>query len=111
MKFQGVLKMKSKLPYNKWLEFTKESIKNGNQIFAANQNSMEKSIAEQLEAMELTMIERWKESDYTENEIEKLREAYAILTIKELDAWHTDKKVARNLIKEVNKTRAERVHG
>ena len=111
MKFQGVLKMKGKLPYSKWLEFTRESIKNGKQIFAANQDAMEKSIAEQLEAKELVMIEQWKESGYTTEEIEKLREAYANLTVRDLSTWHVDKKVARNLIKEVNKSRSERVHG
>jgi hypothetical protein len=111
MKFQGVLKMKSKLPFSKWAEFTSESIKNGKQIFAANQDAMEKSIAEQLEAKELVMIEQWKESGYTTEEIEKLREAYANLTVRDLSTWHVDKKVARNLIKEVNKSRSERVHG
>ena len=111
MKFQGILKMKSKLPYDKWLEFTRESIKNGKQIFAANQDAVEKSIAEQLEAKELVMIERWKESGYTAEEIEKLREAYAILAVRDLSTWHTDKKVARNLMKEVNKSRYERVNG
>jgi hypothetical protein len=111
MKYQGVLKMKSKLPFTKWLEFTRESIKNGNQIFTANQEAAEKSIAEQLETKELAMIENWKNEGHTTEEIEKLREAYANLTIRDLSTWHEDKKVARNLIKEVNKSRTERVHG
>ena len=106
MKYQGVLKMKSKLPFSKWLEFTRESIKNGNQIFTDNQEAVDRSISEQLEAKELVMIEGWKEAGHTAEEIEKLREAYAALTIRDLSTWHTDKKVARNLIKEVNKSRA-----
>jgi hypothetical protein len=72
---------------------------------------MEKSITEQLEAKELVMIEQWKESGYTAEEIEKLREAYANLTVRDLSTWHVDKRAARNLIKEVNKSRAERVNG
>lgn len=111
MKYQGVLKMKSKLPFVKWLEFTKESIKHGKEIAAANRDAFEKSIAEQLEAREVKQIEGWKEAGYSSEEIEKLREAYATLTISYLPTWHTDKKVARGLIKEVNKIRAERVNG
>jgi hypothetical protein len=57
------------------------------------------------------MIENWKNEGHTAEEIEKLREAYANLTIRDLSTWHEDKKVARNLIKEVNKSRTERVHG
>jgi hypothetical protein len=111
MKYQGVLKMKSKLPFDKWLEFTRESIKNGNSIFTANRESMDRSIADQLEKKELKLIENWKDFGYNTEEIEKLREAYATLTVRDLSTWHTDKKVARNLIKEVNKNRTERIDG
>ena len=111
MKSQGILKTKSKLPFSKWLEFTRESIKQGKEIFAANQDAVEKSISEQLEQKEVGLIESWKESGYSPGEIEKLREAYAILTVRYLPTWHTDKKVARSLIKEANKSRAERLNG
>jgi hypothetical protein len=74
-------------------------------------DAMEKSIGDQLEKKELKMIEDWKEQGYSASEIEKLREAYATMTVRSLSTWHTDKKVARNLIKEVNKSRAERVNG
>ena len=111
MKFQGILKMKSKLPFSKWLEFTRESIKQGREIFAANQDAAEKLIGEQLEQKEVKLMEGWKESGYSPEEIEKLREAYATLTVRYLPTWHTDKKVARSLIKEVNKSRAERLNG
>lgn len=111
MKFQGVLKIKSKLPFTKWLEFTRESIKQGREIFAANQDAAEKLIGEQLEQKEVNLIEGWKEAGYSAEEIEKLREAYATFAVRDLATWHADKKVARRLIKEVNKSRAERVNG
>jgi hypothetical protein len=111
MKYQGILKAKSNATFSKWLEFTKSSIKNGIEIFKANETEVEKSVAEQLEAKELILIENWKTEGYNEAEIEKLREAYATLTIRQLSTWHTDKKIARNLIKEVNQSKAERVNG
>lgn len=111
MKFQGILKIKSKLPFYKRLELTKESIKQGKEIFATNRDAIEKSIGEQLEQKEVKLIEGWKEEGYTPEEIEKLREAYATLTIRYPETWQADKKVARSLIKEVNKSRTERVNG
>lgn len=111
MKSQGLLKMKSKLPLVKWLEITKQSIKQGKEIFEINRDAVEKSIAEQREQKEVKLIEGWKAEGYLSEEIEKLREAYATLTVKFLPTWHTDKKVARTLIKEVNKSKRERVHG
>lgn len=111
MKYQGILKAKSNATFNKWLEFTKASIKNGAEIFKVKENSFEKSIAEQLEAKELIMIEHWKAEGYNEAEIEKLREAYATLTVKQNSTWHADKKIARNLIKEVNQSRTARANG
>lgn len=111
MKYQGILKIKSKLSFAKWLEFIKESIKQGREIAAANTDAAEKLMGEQLEQKEVKLIESWKEEGYSAEEIEKLREAYAIFAVRDLATWHTDKKVARNLIKEVDKSRAERVNG
>lgn len=111
MKFQGLLKMKSKLPLVKWLELNKQSIKQGKEIFEINRDAVEKSIAEQLEQKEVELIEGWQKEGYLSEEIKKLREAYAILNVKYLPTWHADKKLARTLIKEVNKSKKERVHG
>lgn len=111
MKYQGILEVKRNMSFSKRLEFTCASIKSGIEIFKAKQDAFDKSIAEQLEAKELVMIETWKVSGYNKPEIEKLREAWAILTVKDLSTWHVDKKIARNLIKEVNKSKAERVNG
>jgi hypothetical protein len=111
MKFQGILKMKSKLPHNKWLNLIRESIKNGKQFFFINQDTIEKSLAEKAEAKELAMIEKWKDFGYNTDEIEKLREAHAIFSIKYSTTWHADKRIARRLIKEVNKSKTERING
>jgi hypothetical protein len=111
MKLQRILKMKSKLPYNKWLNLTRESIKNGKQFFLTNQNEIEKLYAENAETKESIMIEQWKDFGYSPDEIEKLREAYAIFSIKDSSTWHTDKKIARKLIKEVNRSKIKRVNG
>lgn len=111
MKYQGILKVKSNMSFSKWLEFTKASIKNGAEIFRVKEDLVEKLSTEHLEAKELVTIENWKASGYSEGEIEKLREAYAILMVKQLSTWHVDKKIARNLIKEVNQSKSKRVNG
>lgn len=111
MKHQGILKEKSNASFGKWLEFTNASIKSGIEIFKEKQDSFEKSIAEQHETRELAKIENWKADGYNEIEIKKLREAYAILAARQLSTWHTDKKIARNLIKEVNQSKNKRTNG
>lgn len=111
MKFQGIRKRKGKLPLIKWMEATKDSIKQGKEIFKINQDAREKLTSDEFEQRELKLIEGWKENEYNSNEIEKLREAYSILMIKYLPTWHEDKKHARNLIKEVNKSKRDRVYG
>jgi hypothetical protein len=107
MKHHGVLKSKSKLPFNKWVEVTKETAKIGNQMYDINKEAFELSKSEQFEERELAMIEGWKNEGYSSQEIDKLREAYAILSVKDCDNYHNDKKIARNLIKQVrnNNTR------
>jgi len=102
MRYQGVLKAKSKLSFVKWRELIRETNKQGKEIFEAKRDATEQSIADQLEAKELVQIERWKEQGYTQKEIEKLREAWAILTIRDKETWHTDKKIARKILKETS---------
>ena len=60
MKYQGILRAKSKLSFKDWMEVTSESLKKGKEIHAANVDAAEKSIAEQLEAIEVKKIEAWK---------------------------------------------------
>lgn len=111
MKYQGILKMKSKLSFSKWCEFTTNTIKAGKEIFEANRDRIEKSIGEQLETMEAKLITTWRDMGYTDSEIEQLREANAILTIRDMETWHTDKKVARKIMKDVYQALISRSNG
>lgn len=110
MKYQGILKAKSKLPFQKWMEVTRENLERGKELHAANTDAMEKRIAEQLESIEERKIVAWKETGYNDKEIEMLREANAILAIKDKKTWHTDKKVARKLMKEARESLNKRIN-
>jgi hypothetical protein len=101
MKHQGILKMKSKLSFKEWLEICKQTREKGKEIHEANVEAAEKSIYAALESAEAIHISRWKEEGYTDKEIEKLREAYSLIMIKDKSTWHADKKVARKTIKEL----------
>ena len=104
MKHQGILKMKSKLSLKDWAEVCKQTREKGQEIHTANVEAAEKTIYAGLEAAENIHIGRWKEEGYTDKEIEKLREAYSLIMIKDKSTWHTDKKVARKTIKELAST-------
>jgi len=108
MKFQGFLKQKSKLPLKQWLELCRETKKKGEEIHEANLEAMDKSIYAQYEKIESNKMAEWKEEGYTKDEIEKLREAYASIMIKDKENWHRDKKIARNTIKELKSKLAKR---
>ena len=101
MKHQGILKMKSKLSFKEWLEICKQTREKGQEIHAANVEAAEKSMYAKLEELENSKIIAWKEEGYTDKEIEKLREASALITIKDKSTWHKDKKVARKTFKEL----------
>lgn len=111
MKMYRSFKRKSKLSYSKWLDSIRDSIKDGRELHSINKENTDKNIAEQLEAIELKRIEYWKELGYTDSEISKLREANSILTIRYIESWHEDKRRAREILKEVYKTRIARVYG
>lgn len=110
MKYQGMLRAKSRLPFHAWMELTRESLEQGKGIHAANVDSAEKKIAEQLESIEERKIVAWKETGYNDKEIEMLREADAILTVKYKETWHTDKKVARNLMRDARESLNKRLN-
>jgi hypothetical protein len=110
MKYQGMLKAKSKLPFQKWMEVTRENLERGKELHAANTDAVEKRIAEQLESIEERKIVAWKETGYNDKEIEMLREANAILAIRDKKTWHTDKKVARKLMKEARESLNKRIN-
>ena len=104
MKNQGILKMKSKLSFKEWLEICKQTREKGKEIHEANVEAAEKSIYAKLEEVETVKIANWKEEGYTDKEIEKLREAYSLIMVKDKSTWHADKKLARKTIKELTST-------
>jgi hypothetical protein len=110
MKYQGLLKAKSKLPFHKWMEVTRESIERGKELHAATVDAQDKKISELLESMESQKIVAWKEIGYNESEIKMLREANAILSVKDKKTWHTDKKVARKLMKDARESLNKRLN-
>ena len=79
-------------------------------MHAANTDAVEKRIAEQLESIEERKIEAWKETGYNDKEIEMLREANAILSVRDKETWHTDKKIARKLMKEARESLNKRLN-
>ena len=111
MKYQGMLKAKSKLPFKEWMKMTSESIKAGKEIHAANVDAIDKKLTQQLEDMDARNVEKWTEEGYTKKEIEKLREASAILAVRYKETWQEDKKVARKLMKEVRESYYKRKNG
>ncbi len=101
LKYQGYLKQKSKLSFKDWCNVVKDFQERGKEIHAANVEAADKAIYAKYEAIENQKISVWKEEGYTEKEIEKLREAYASIMIKDKENWHRDKKIARKTIKEL----------
>ena len=108
LKRAGILKQKSNLSYRKWLEFTRESIKRGKEIHAANTEEIEQAFAERLEEAEGKKISEWKEAGYSEKEIKLLREAFALKAVKDKETYQADKKEAKRLIAEANKMKNDR---
>jgi pyruvate kinase len=111
MKYQGMLKAKSKLPFKEWMKMTSETIKAGKEIHAANVDAIDKKLTQQLEDIDAKNVEKWTEEGYTKKEIEKLREASAILAVRYKETWQEDKKVARKLMKEVRESYYKRKNG
>ena len=110
MKYQGLLKAKSKLPFHKWMEVTKENLQRGKELHTANTDIIEKGIAERLESIEERQIIAWREVGYNEDEIKMLREANAILIIKDKETLKTDKKEARQLMKQARESLNKRLN-
>ncbi len=72
----------------------------GQEIHQANVERNENAVFARLEELESKKIATWKEEGYNDKEIKQLREANSIMAVKDKATWHTDKKIARNLIKE-----------
>ena len=111
MKYQGILKMKSKLSFKNWRELTVNSIKAGREIFESNKDNAEKAESQQLETLESKLVLTWKDMGYLDTEIAQLREANAIITVKDIHSWHADKKIARKIMKDANINLLSRLNG
>jgi len=111
MKYQGILKMKSKLSFKNWRELTVNTIKAGREIFESNKDNAEKAESQQLETLESKLVLAWKDMGYLDTEIAQLREANAIITVKDIHSWHADKKTARKIMKDANRNLLSRLNG
>ena len=100
-KQNGFAKIKRSLPFSTWCKFVVNLQKGGKELHNANTDRQDKIYQEILEAKELLKIELWKSLGHTEEEIQLLRKVSAITAVKNRDTWHTDKKVARKIFKEV----------
>ncbi len=109
MKHAGMLKQKRNLTYSKWLEVTRENIRHGKEIHAANVDAVEKSKYAQLEEAESKAVSNWKEAGYNSKEIEILREVWALQTIRDKETWQEDKKTIKELTAKVEKMKKDRV--
>lgn len=108
LKANGFFRSKSQLGFKEWLQLTKQTGERGIEYSKTNADAMDKNIAEQLEAKEVLCINTWKESGYNDAEIELLRSAFAIQSVKFLPTWKEDKKVAREAINKARKSYLER---
>lgn len=108
LKANGFFRSKSQLSFKEWLQLTKQTGERGVEYSKENTDAMDKSIAEQLEAKEVSLIGTWKESGYNDKEIEMLRTANAIYVVKDRSSWKEDKKVARQAINAARQSYLER---
>jgi hypothetical protein len=111
LKMNGYFKSKSQLGFNDWLKITSDTLTRGREYEKTNSDLMDKSIADSLEKAELKLIENWKLIGYDQKEIEQLREANALLAVKDISTWKEDKKLARSLMKHANESLIERMNG
>ena len=100
-KFTKELRAKSKLMYNDWASLISENIKAGLELHAANVENVSKQITIQLEAKESLLVAHMKERGLTKYSIDKLRDAWAMLTINsDKSNVQSMRKEARSLIKQ-----------
>ena len=111
LKMNGYFKSKSQLGFNDWLKITSDTLTRGREYEKTNSDIRDKSIADSLEKAELKLIENSKLFGYDQKEIDKLREANALLVVKDLSTWKEDKKLARGLMREAKESLIQRMNG
>lgn len=111
LKMNGFFKSKSQLGFNNWLKITSQTLTRGREYEQNNSDMRDKAISSSLEKAELNLIENWKLIGYDQQEIDKLREANAILAVKDLSTWREDKKLAIKLMREAKESLIQRMNG
>tara|TARA_B110000285_G_C14970567_1_gene536331 strand:- start:307 stop:648 length:342 start_codon:yes stop_codon:yes gene_type:complete len=103
LKQQGILKYLSKLPFLGEVRsnFRAQNIENGRKIHQQNIDRFEKANATKLEAILEISKKRWLDAGYNAEEMLKLEEAWSISAIKDKENYRADKKLAKQLRKEV----------
>ncbi len=110
MKYQGILGVIGKLSLEKRSEIRESNRIKGKEIHATNVDAYDQYRSEQFEIIEGKKIIAWKAMGYNDKEIEMLREANAILIVKDKKMWHADKKEARLLMKKARESLNKRLN-
>ena len=107
----GLLKAK-----NCWGRFSEKGIawyglkqEEGRDFHEKHMRMVNDQIEEQLGSKLNSLKETWKGLNYSEKEIEMLEEAFTITNIKDKETWREDRKRAKSLVKEANKSKKERL--
>lgn len=107
----GLLKAK-----NGWGRFSEKGIawyglkqEEGRDFHEKHMRMVNDQIEEQLGSKLNSLKETWKGLNYSEKEIEMLEEAFTLTNIKDKETWREDRKRAKSLVKEANKSKKERL--
>ena len=107
----GLLKAK-----NGWGRFSEKGIawyglkqEEGRDFHEKHMRKVNDQIEEQLGSKLNSLKETWKGLNYSEKEIEMLEEAFTLTNIKDKETWREDRKRAKSLVKEANKSKKERL--
>ena len=110
-KRMGLLKAK-----NGWGRFSEKGIawyglkqEEGRDFHEKHMRMVNDQIEEQLGSKLNSLKETWKELKYSEKEIEMLEESFTLRNIKDKETWREDRKRAKSLVKEANKSKKERL--
>lgn len=107
----GLLKAK-----NGWGRFSEKGIawynlkqEEGRDFHEKHMRMVNDQIEEQLGSRLNSLKETWKSLGYNEKEIEMLEESFTLKNIKDKETWREDRKKSKSLVKEANKSKAERL--
>jgi len=107
---QKVLKIKNEMNAmsSAAVEFREAQRENGRKIHESNLDRLEKSQAEFVESKLTDVKAGWTKQGYNEEEIDMLAEAWMLTTFKNKETWKSDKKKARQLMKQADESKNQR---